>query len=168
MSQLKIKNGNTWESIPAGGIGVPSGGTTGQVLQKSSNTDYATEWASKGMTLLWTNPNPTSAFAAQTLSVDTSDYSFIAVEFRTHINVDNYLVSIMRTGTKSGFGVMVMGGFFNPSTQANANGYTREVDLTSSSSIGISGSFYASAATSWKSTASTNEMIPTNIWGIKF
>ena len=46
MSQLKIKNGNNWESIPAGGIGVPSGGTTGQVLQKSSNTDYATEWAS--------------------------------------------------------------------------------------------------------------------------
>lgn len=45
MSQLKIKNGNNWESIPAGGIGVPSGGTTGQVLQKSSNTDYATEWA---------------------------------------------------------------------------------------------------------------------------
>lgn len=45
MSQLKIKNGNVWESIPAGGIGVPSGGTTGQVLQKSSNTDYATEWA---------------------------------------------------------------------------------------------------------------------------
>ena len=44
MSQLKIKNGNNWESIPAGGIGVPSGGTTGQVLQKSSNTDYATEW----------------------------------------------------------------------------------------------------------------------------
>lgn len=27
------------------GIGVPSGGTTGQVLQKSSGTDYATEWA---------------------------------------------------------------------------------------------------------------------------
>lgn len=45
MSQLKIKNGNNWESIPAGGIGVPSGGTTGQVLQKSSGTDYATEWA---------------------------------------------------------------------------------------------------------------------------
>ena len=44
MSQLKIKNGNNWESITAGGVGVPSGGTTGQVLRKSSNTDYATEW----------------------------------------------------------------------------------------------------------------------------
>ena len=44
MSQLKIKNGNNWESIPAGGIGVPSGGTTGQFLKKSSSVDYATEW----------------------------------------------------------------------------------------------------------------------------
>ena len=45
MSQLKIKNGNTWEAIPAGGIGVPSGGSSGQYLKKSSAVDYATEWA---------------------------------------------------------------------------------------------------------------------------
>lgn len=45
MSQLKIKNGNSWEAIPAGGVGVPSGGSSGQYLKKSSNTDYATEWA---------------------------------------------------------------------------------------------------------------------------
>ena len=44
MSQLKIKNGNTWEAIPAGGVGVPSGGSSGQFLKKSSSTDYATEW----------------------------------------------------------------------------------------------------------------------------
>ena len=44
MSQLKFKNGGSWEAIPAGGIGVPSGGTEGQYLVKSSSTDYATEW----------------------------------------------------------------------------------------------------------------------------
>ena len=32
----------------APGQGVPSGGTTGQVLKKRSNTDYDTEWASEG------------------------------------------------------------------------------------------------------------------------
>ena len=42
--QLKIKNGSSWESIPAGGVGVPSGGSSGQYLKKSSSTDYATEW----------------------------------------------------------------------------------------------------------------------------
>ncbi len=45
MPQLKIKNNGVWVDIPAGGVGVPSGGTTGQVLQKASNTNYATEWA---------------------------------------------------------------------------------------------------------------------------
>ena len=44
MSKLKIRDGDQWTEIPAGGVGVPSGGTTGQVLTKSSNTDYATEW----------------------------------------------------------------------------------------------------------------------------
>lgn len=46
MSVLKIKdqNGN-WYEVPAGGVGVPSGGTKGQVLKKSSATDYSTEWA---------------------------------------------------------------------------------------------------------------------------
>lgn len=46
MSKLKIRNGNTWEEIPAGGVGVPSGGTQDQYLKKSSSTDYAVEWAS--------------------------------------------------------------------------------------------------------------------------
>lgn len=45
MSQLKIKDGNNWIGIPASGIGVPSGGNAGDVLVKSSSTDYATEWA---------------------------------------------------------------------------------------------------------------------------
>ena len=55
MSQLKIKDGNNWIDIPASGIGVPSGGTTGQVLQKSSNTDYATEWATLPNVVAWKN-----------------------------------------------------------------------------------------------------------------
>lgn len=63
MSQLKIKNGNSWESIPAGGVGVPSGGTTGQVLKKSSNTDYATEWADPIMYGLFTG-TPTDVTVA--------------------------------------------------------------------------------------------------------
>lgn len=48
MSKLKIRDQNdpnTWYEVPAGGVGVPSGGTKGQVLKKSSATDYSTEWA---------------------------------------------------------------------------------------------------------------------------
>ena len=45
MSQLKIKDGNNWIDIPASGVGVPSGGSSGQFLKKSSSVDYATQWA---------------------------------------------------------------------------------------------------------------------------
>lgn len=32
-----------------------------------------------GIELLWTNPNPLSSFAAQTITVDLSDYSFVHI-----------------------------------------------------------------------------------------
>ena len=32
-------------------------------------------------TLLWTNPSPTSSFAAQTVSIDVADYDAVSVEF---------------------------------------------------------------------------------------
>lgn len=47
MSVLKFKDqNNNWITVPAGGRGVPSGGTVGQYLKKSSSMDYTTEWAS--------------------------------------------------------------------------------------------------------------------------
>lgn len=45
MSVLKFKDqNNNWITVPAGGRGVPSGGTEGQYLKKSSSSDYNTEW----------------------------------------------------------------------------------------------------------------------------
>ena len=72
MSVLKVKNGNTWIEIPAGGVGVPTGGTAGKVLKKSSSTDYATEWGvvtstevfSQGMTILSSDQYGTTLPAA--------------------------------------------------------------------------------------------------------
>ena len=46
MSVLKIKDGNTWIPMPASGVGVPLGGTQGQVLMKASSTDYDAGWVS--------------------------------------------------------------------------------------------------------------------------
>lgn len=82
MSQLKIKNGNSWESIPAGGIGVPSGGTTGQVLQKSSNTDYATEWATQthGLITEVIYDHQTPSNGAKTLSKSVSEFDALLIE----------------------------------------------------------------------------------------
>ena len=86
MSQLKIKNGGSWEAIPAGGVGVPSGGSSGQFLKKSSSTDYATEWADlPGLDLLWTNPNINTGFNAQDLSLNISDYTFFLIVMRNSL-----------------------------------------------------------------------------------
>lgn len=63
---------------------IPSGGTAGQVLTKSSGTDYATEWKLPLSIVgpLWTNPNPTSSFAAQTVSLDLSGYDAVRIVFK--------------------------------------------------------------------------------------
>lgn len=86
MSKLKIKNGNTWEEVPAGGVGVPVGGTQGQVLIKTGSADYATGWGTASdigamgkWVKLWENASPSSAFAGQTISVDLSGYDLVAV-----------------------------------------------------------------------------------------
>jgi len=52
--------GDTGNTGPAG-VGVPVGGTTGQVLSKSSATDYATQWWSPGYT-----------YAAPTMTISNS------------------------------------------------------------------------------------------------
>lgn len=47
MSVLKVKDQNdNWVRTPVGGVGVPSGGNSGDVLVKSSAVDYATGWQS--------------------------------------------------------------------------------------------------------------------------
>lgn len=68
MSQLKIKdNNNQWVDIPAGGVGVPSGGNTGDILVKSSSTDYATEWG-MNTTLIMGIPDYDNAYYVDDLT----------------------------------------------------------------------------------------------------
>lgn len=68
-----------------GEVGIPSGGSQGQYLVKSSADDYAVGWESHGMDLLWENASVNSAFAAQTISIDLSAYDFIILDFYTMI-----------------------------------------------------------------------------------
>ena len=45
MGVLKAKVDSTWVEVGSGVGGVPAGGTTGQVLSKTSAADYATAWS---------------------------------------------------------------------------------------------------------------------------
>lgn len=75
MSILKIKDGSTWEEIPAGGVGVPSGGNAGDVLVKSSSTDYATGWQSLGITFEYEGNHGSEVFNSSW----TATYDGIAI-----------------------------------------------------------------------------------------
>lgn len=93
MSVLKVKDdNNSWVSLPAGGVGVPSGGTQGQVLYKTGSADYATGWgtasaigAMSKWTLLWTNASPNSIFADQTVAIDLTNYDIVLVYFTANV-----------------------------------------------------------------------------------
>lgn len=90
MGVLKLKDGNNWTSIQTikgekgdtgergqAGVGVPSGGTTGQVLKKASGTDYDTEWGSAGSSL------PSGGTQGQVLTKNSStdgDASWVNAE----------------------------------------------------------------------------------------
>ncbi len=83
MSKLKIKNGNTWEEIPAGGVGVPSGGTAGQVLMKSSATDYATQWDNYFPTIVedvWDTTQGGSAYYETTATFTVVGNGFVIAQ----------------------------------------------------------------------------------------
>lgn len=48
---------------------------------------------------LWTNPSPTSEFAAQTVSVDLSGYDFVAIKFLADTNSSSELANAMQMRT---------------------------------------------------------------------
>jgi len=88
MSQLKIKDGNSWVAIPAGGVGVPSGGDAGDVLVKSSSTDYATEWET-----------PEPQYCTYSSYTDISSYNSSSNYFTAPCDGYLYMSAYQRTGS---------------------------------------------------------------------
>ena len=87
-----------WTSV-SGPTGVPLGGTTGQVLAKSSNTDYATQWvAPPGSVLVGS-----STFTAQTSvaldNIFTADYRFYDYYLTATGSAGSTLSARLRTGS---------------------------------------------------------------------
>lgn len=52
----------------------------------------ATGTITKDIKLLWTNPNPASAFVGQTISLDLSKYRFVDVILKTNVSSTNYCI----------------------------------------------------------------------------
>lgn len=56
--------------------------------------------ASEYKKLLWTNSNPTTAFAAQTISLDLSDYDIIEMKYQRTISEQSTLTIIIHLGER--------------------------------------------------------------------
>ena len=107
-------------------------------------------------TLLWTNPNPTSAFAAQTISLDLSKYDAIEV------------VADGWAGNKCyGSQVIYKNQLFAMSGGRKYFFCWRECSFNDTG-ITFSLARYINAYNVWKVSESTTDCIPIKIYGIKF
>lgn len=74
------------------GVGVPSGGTTGQVLTKKSNTDNDTQWSDPAVTVTKTSQLTNDSGYATTTEVNSAISA--AVVYATDDDVNNLLTKI--------------------------------------------------------------------------
>ena len=124
--------------------------TDAEKAQARSNIEAGKEWA-----LVWENASPSSAFAAQTISIDLSDYSeikvhstlntsqlayfidyFALIDGKTHEVSHAYNISgsggwnvCLREFTPSPTGVVFAGGFSKGNNQSSGNATTDNVRL---------------------------------------
>ena len=112
------------------------------------------------MKLLWSNPSPTSSFAAQNINLSSSDYDLLLVIFRPSKDdnrVDNNII------TKGSGGMMSYGVGYNSSgavTRSRALNYTSDTVL--SAQVGYS------ATGTTGGTQNNDVCIPVAVYGIKF
>lgn len=121
MSQLKIKDGNSWVNIPASGIGIPSGGSAGQYLKKSSSTDYATEWANMPQTTILSPSVTRSSGASEVDEVSAVRYgNIVQLSISLHATGSTNAGSNIFEGSLSGIPLPAVGtsgsGYYGTST----------------------------------------------------
>ena len=102
------------------GVGVPTGGTTGQVLQKSSATDYATEWGGPfpnvTLTAVGATPSANAAsLSGQALTLQPVDSThpgvMTAAQYNTMVGKQTSSLASNKFWIGSGYSVAVASGF---------------------------------------------------------
>lgn len=107
---------------------------------------------------LWENASPTSAFAAQTISLDLSNYSSVLITFRYSNSTDAH-----GYGQNSLFAEIGTSGRMVAPSVSTA---LRSVDITTSGVV-FSGGTYANNYNSWSLTLDNSFCIPDAIYGVK-
>ena len=145
-------------TIPTSASGI-SYDNTDSGLSATDVQDAVDELASSlpAQTLLWTNPNPSADFAAQTIPLDLTGYRFVEVYGLNGANL-NY----SKTVVGEGGGLMYFTGSSNP-----AYGTISEIRIYTTSSTGIDFSNNFQAYTGSASAVANSLNKPKYIYGIK-
>lgn len=106
--------------------------------------------------LLWTNPSPASAFSAQTVNLDLSEYDMLEVILLPHSNASIYYTTLLDKGVRSALFGIYVGKFVLRNLTA---GYTDD---------GISFGGGIRCDTYGNETTDNNCAVPYKIYGIKF
>lgn len=113
--------------------------------------------------LLWTNPNPTSAFSAQDVSIPWQNYKFIIIE--------HYTDTLDSLGSHTEFDTVAPNGIsdFVFITSHREVWFMRGVQFPSSGTVHFGSAFYPAAynSGSFSQTDSYPWVVPTRIWGVK-
>lgn len=113
-------------------------------------------------TLLWSNASPTSSFAAQTVSLDLSEYGYIDIECRHTTSKDEYVVVRIPKG-QSYYNYFVSE--LDDTSSYNPHFRSRKI-TTSDSGVTFGGGYNKSAGATYAQTGN-NMCVPIRIYGVK-
>lgn len=105
--------------------------------------------------LLWTNPSPTSTFAAQTVSIDLTDYEALLIYTKGATSKNTYHYNYVK---KTEIGKWIL---------ADYQGDVHYATLRQITNITNSGITFGTGYYGWTSYNNNNECIPAEIYGLK-
>ena len=128
------------------------------------------EHNAKGWTLVWENPSPTSAFAAQTVELDLTNYSWAMLEIISGTGSNNYTaqyfsIPIEETKRLAVIKMNILNSSFHTSaTTTTPNLLGRMIDNYDKTGISFKRGVYKAANNTNANTKSNNYCYPTRIW----
>ena len=107
------------------------------------------------MTLLWSNPNPTAAFAQQTISIDLTSYDAVVIECNTSGNTATGRVAQL--------------GFVGTTARLVTAIYQihRRLAEINTNNIVFGNNYYLPSYATANETANNSYLIPSRIYGVK-
>ena len=136
-------------------------GNVVNTYNNSQTSAYSSQYSNKafGGTILWTNNSPTSSFASQNITLDSSDYDMYEVIYKPY---NNQSIALNTGKIPKGMGTTLL---FNAGNSTNGPYvYRRDITYTDATTLAAGTATEAYASTN---AANNNMCIPQYVIGYK-